>query len=98
MIASWEEIDRLASLEHLRDVLFIGNPLYAKYHGRGAGLAPANGNGNDLTDGPAAYVREMRKRLKHLKKLDGKVLDVDGTEDIDAVEQVAAVTPCCNSK
>ena len=32
MISSWDEIDRLSHLEHLTDVLFIGNPLHTKYH------------------------------------------------------------------
>jgi len=64
MISSWDEIDRLAHLEHLHDVLFIGNPLHTKYH------TGKNAAGNDA-NGPATYVHEMCKRLKHLKKLDG---------------------------
>ena len=39
MISSWDEIDRLAHLEHLNDVLFIGNPLHTKYHT--AGTSPS---------------------------------------------------------
>ena len=72
-ISSWEEIDRLAGLEHLQDVLFVGNPLHARYHAKGVGAA---------ANGPATYIREMRRRLVHLKKLDGKLLD-DGNIDDD---------------
>ncbi len=92
-ISSWEEIDRLAGLEHLQDVLFIGNPLHARYHAKGNGAA---------VDGPATYVREMRRRLVHLKKLDGKLLD--GAQDDedggngDADEGVDEhIEGCCKS-
>ncbi len=50
-ISSWEEIDRLAGLEHLQDVLFVGNPLHARYHAKGVGAA---------ANGPATYIREMQ--------------------------------------
>jgi len=30
-IASWNEIDKLASLAHLEDLLLVGNPLYNEY-------------------------------------------------------------------
>eukprot|EP00983_Pelagomonas_calceolata_P010046 326135-Pelagomonas_calceolata.AAC.2 len=30
-IAGWNEIDRLASLAHLEDLLLVGNPLYNDY-------------------------------------------------------------------
>lgn len=28
LIKNWAELDKLAGLEHLRDVLFVGNPMY----------------------------------------------------------------------
>jgi dynein light chain 1 len=28
-LKSWAELDKLANLDHLRDVLFAGNPMYA---------------------------------------------------------------------
>jgi len=85
-ISSWEEIDRLAGLQHLQDVLFIGNPLHARYHAKGNGAA---------VDGPATYIREMRTRLVHLKKLDGKLLDSaqDETDEID--EGIDPPPGCC---
>jgi hypothetical protein len=88
-ISSWEEIDRLAGLEHLHDVLFIGNPLHARYHAKGA----------TAVDGPATYVREMRKRLVHLKKLDGKLLDSapDDDGDDNAEDDGEHVDACCKS-
>ena len=90
MISSWEEIDRLAHLEQLRDVLFIGNPLHARYH---QGGTKGGGNGAASPDGPAIYVKEMRKRLKHLKKLDGKLLDSTQDDDQDVKEEHQ--TPGC---
>lgn len=58
-IAEWEEIDRLSGLAHLTDVLFVGNPLHTKYKKK-----------NLLLE----YEMEMKKRLPHLKKLDGHIL------------------------
>ncbi|MEO2193810.1 MAG: hypothetical protein ABGY24_15315, partial [bacterium] len=88
-ISSWEEIDRLAGLEHLHDVLFIGNPLHARYHAKGT----------TAVDGPATYVREMRKRLVHLKKLDGKLLDSapDDDGDDNAEDDGEHIDACCKS-
>mmetsp|Transcript_12027 Transcript_12027/g.33993 ORF Transcript_12027/g.33993 Transcript_12027/m.33993 type:complete len:225 (+) Transcript_12027:713-1387(+) len=88
-ISSWEEIDRLAGLEHLHDVLFIGNPLHARYHAKGT----------TAVDGPATYVREMRKRLVHLKKLDGKLLDSapDDDGDDNARDDGEHIDACCKS-
>lgn len=65
-ISEWQEIDRLSSLPHLSDVLFIGNPLYKKYQKK-----------NNL----AEYTQEMMKRLPHLKKLDGTILQAAQDED-----------------
>uniref|UniRef100_A0A7S3QY02 Dynein axonemal light chain 1 n=1 Tax=Dunaliella tertiolecta TaxID=3047 RepID=A0A7S3QY02_DUNTE len=64
-IAGWNEIDRLASLAHLEDLLLVGNPLYNDYK-----------DNNALSE----YRVEVIKRLPNLKKLDGIPVDVDERE------------------
>jgi dynein light chain 1 len=61
-IAAWSEIDRLAALDKLEDLLLVGNPLYNEAR-----------DGNTLSD----YRIEVIKRLPNLKKLDGIPVDVD---------------------
>lgn len=70
-ISDWQEIDRLSCLPHLSDVLFIGNPLYKRYQKK-----------NNL----AEYTQEMMKRLPHLKKLDGTILQATLTDEEDEEE------------
>ena len=71
-ISDWQEIDRLSSLPHLSDVLFIGNPLYKRYQKK-----------NNL----AEYTQEMMKRLPHLKKLDGTILQAALTDENEEAEE-----------
>ncbi|GAX77353.1 hypothetical protein CEUSTIGMA_g4799.t1 [Chlamydomonas eustigma] len=61
-IAAWSEIDRLAAVDKLEDLLLVGNPLYNEAR-----------DGNTLSD----YRIEVIKRLPNLKKLDGIPVDVD---------------------
>eukprot|EP00877_Chromochloris_zofingiensis_P002454 jgi/Chrzof1/12209/Cz06g25120.t1 len=61
-IRDWVEIDRLAALEKLEELLLIGNPLYNDY------------KDNNAT---SEYRVEVLKRLPNLKKLDGIPVDVD---------------------
>jgi dynein light chain 1 len=65
-ISDWEEINKLGSLPDLQDVLFIGNPLYNRYKKK-----------NQMDE----YKQEMLKRLPHLKKLDGEIVDAGQEEE-----------------
>eukprot|EP00879_Flechtneria_rotunda_P013852 GHRR01014468.1.p1 GENE.GHRR01014468.1~~GHRR01014468.1.p1 ORF type:complete len:201 (+),score=67.83 GHRR01014468.1:606-1208(+) len=64
-IKDWTEIDRLAALEKLEDLLLVGNPIYNEY--RDSNTTPG-------------YRVEVLKRLPNLKKLDGIPVDVDERE------------------
>mmetsp|Transcript_22920 Transcript_22920/g.58503 ORF Transcript_22920/g.58503 Transcript_22920/m.58503 type:complete len:197 (-) Transcript_22920:320-910(-) len=64
-IASWGEVEKLAALANLEDVLLVGNPLYNDYK-----------DNNALSE----YRIEVIKRLPNLKKLDGIPVDVDERE------------------
>mmetsp|Transcript_26052 Transcript_26052/g.56876 ORF Transcript_26052/g.56876 Transcript_26052/m.56876 type:complete len:199 (+) Transcript_26052:202-798(+) len=68
-IASWTEIDKLAVLDKLEDLLLIGNPLYNDYK-----------DNNALSE----YRVEVVKRLPNLRKLDGIPIDVDEREQAKA--------------
>ncbi|WIA21324.1 hypothetical protein OEZ85_000552 [Tetradesmus obliquus] len=61
-IRDWSEVERLAALERLEDLLLVGNPLYNDYRDNNA---------------IAEYRVEVLKRLSNLKKLDGVPVDVD---------------------
>nr|1M9L_A Chain A, Outer Arm Dynein Light Chain 1 [Chlamydomonas reinhardtii] len=64
-ITNWGEIDKLAALDKLEDLLLAGNPLYNDY------------KENNAT---SEYRIEVVKRLPNLKKLDGMPVDVDERE------------------
>lgn len=64
-IASWSDVDRLAAISTLEDILLVGNPLYNDFKDR-----------NELGE----YRIEVIKRLPNLKKLDGIPVDVDERE------------------
>ncbi|MEW5302398.1 MAG: hypothetical protein WDW38_002446 [Sanguina aurantia] len=68
-IAGWGEIDRLAVLDKLEDLLLVGNPLYNDYK-----------DNNALSE----YRVEVIKRLPNIKKLDGVPIDVDEREQANA--------------
>lgn len=68
-IKDWAEVERLAPLEKLEELLLVGNPLYNDYK-----------DANDT----AAYRIEVLKRLPQLKKLDGIPIDVDEREAANA--------------
>jgi dynein light chain 1 len=68
-IASWSEIDRLASLSQLEDLLLVGNPIYNDYK-----------DNNALSE----YRIEVIKRLPNLRKLDGIPVDVDEREQANS--------------
>ncbi|KIZ02698.1 Dynein light chain 1, axonemal [Monoraphidium neglectum] len=61
-IRDWVELERLAGLEKLEDLLLVGNPLYNEHRDNNTG---------------AEYRVEVLKRLPNLKKLDGIPVDVD---------------------
>mmetsp|Transcript_32024 Transcript_32024/g.80881 ORF Transcript_32024/g.80881 Transcript_32024/m.80881 type:complete len:200 (-) Transcript_32024:24-623(-) len=61
-IKDWAEVDRLAGVETLEELLLVGNPLYEDFK--------ANGE-------IPAYRIEVIKRIPGLKKLDGIPVDVD---------------------
>uniref|UniRef100_A0A6U0YTQ6 Dynein axonemal light chain 1 n=1 Tax=Polytomella parva TaxID=51329 RepID=A0A6U0YTQ6_9CHLO len=61
-IASWSDIDRLAGLDKLEELLLVGNPLFNDYR-----------DNNSSSD----YRIEVIKRIPNLKKLDGVPVDVD---------------------
>lgn len=61
-IKDWAEVDRLAGVETLEELLLVGNPLYEEFK--------ANGE-------IPAYRIEVIKRIPGLKKLDGIPVDVD---------------------
>ncbi|GIL45615.1 hypothetical protein Vafri_2814 [Volvox africanus] len=69
LISSWSEIDKLAVLDKLEDLLLVGNPLYNDY------------KENNAT---SEYRIEVVKRLPNLKKLDGMPVDVDEREQANA--------------
>ncbi|KAK9863996.1 hypothetical protein WJX84_009052 [Apatococcus fuscideae] len=64
-LRDWSEVERLASLPKLEEVLFAGNPFYNDYKDKQA-----------IPD----YRIEVLKRLPNLKKLDGIPVDVDERE------------------
>lgn len=68
-LKDWSEIERLAALEKLEDLLLVGNPLYSDFKG--------NDVGSD-------YRIEVLKRVPQLKKLDGIPVDVDEREQAQA--------------
>lgn len=68
-IAAWSDIDRLAGLSKLEELLLVGNPLYNDYK-----------DNNSLSD----YRVEVIKRLPNIKKLDGIPVDVDEREQANA--------------
>lgn len=68
-IAAWNDIDRLAGLGKLEELLLVGNPLYNDYK-----------DNNSLSD----YRVEVIKRLPNIKKLDGIPVDVDEREQANA--------------
>jgi hypothetical protein len=61
-IKEWVELERLAGLAKLEDLLLVGNPLYNEHR-----------DANTLPE----YRVEVLKRLPGLKKLDGQPVDVD---------------------
>ncbi|KDD74783.1 hypothetical protein H632_c1076p0 [Helicosporidium sp. ATCC 50920] len=61
-VRDWSEIDRLAALPRLRDLVLEGNPLHAA--ARSAGTL-------------AQYRAEISRRLPHLAKLDGRPVDLE---------------------
>ncbi|KAJ9528284.1 hypothetical protein QJQ45_014265 [Haematococcus lacustris] len=70
-IASWAEVDRLAGISSLEDLLLVGNPLYNDYK-----------DNNALSD----YRVEVIKRLPNIRKLDGIPVDVDEREQANAAK------------
>ncbi|KAG2500984.1 hypothetical protein HYH03_000806 [Edaphochlamys debaryana] len=68
-ITNWSEVDKLAALDKLEDLLLAGNPLYNDY------------KDNNAT---SEYRIEVVKRLPNLKKLDGMPVDVDEREQANA--------------
>lgn len=64
-IRDWGEVDRLASLPELEDLLLTGNPLQTEARDSG---------------GLGAYRLEVLRRLPALKKLDGQAVDVEERE------------------
>jgi dynein light chain 1 len=64
-IAALGDIEKLAPLEKLEDLLLVGNPLYNEYKDAG---------------NLAEYRIEIIKRVPQLKKLDGIPIDVDERE------------------
>ncbi|GLC34585.1 Bifunctional NAD(P)H-hydrate repair enzyme [Pleodorina starrii] len=68
-ISGWAEVDKLAVLDKLEDLLLVGNPLYNDY------------KENNAT---SEYRIEVVKRLPNLKKLDGMPVDVDEREQANA--------------
>ncbi|KAK9811713.1 hypothetical protein WJX72_008876 [[Myrmecia] bisecta] len=64
-IRDWAEVERLAPLDKLEDLLLVGNPLYNDFKDKGS---------------TQDYRIEVLKRLPNLKKLDGIPVDVDELE------------------
>lgn len=63
-LTSWAEIDRLAALDKLEDLLLAGNPLHLEYKNAGE-------------EALLEYRIEVVKRLPNLKKLDGKPIEME---------------------
>jgi len=63
-IASFGEIEKLASIETLEDILFVGNPIFES-------------TGTDQCKVKSEWRIEVLKRLPNLKKIDGVPVDVE---------------------
>ncbi|GBG64996.1 hypothetical protein CBR_g48745 [Chara braunii] len=73
-IDSWAEIERLAQLPQIDELLLIGNPLYDKFKAE-----------NPQVIG-STWRLEVLKRIPRLKKLDGVPVE---QEELDAITQAA---------
>jgi dynein light chain 1 len=94
-VASWAEIDRLASLPALEDLLLVGNPLYNDYKDNNA-LSEYRIEVGKLWLYPTSQCHQAThwsalqtwlqviRRLPNLRKLDGIPVDVDEREQANA--------------
>ncbi|GAQ89622.1 axonemal dynein light chain 1 [Klebsormidium nitens] len=79
-IAEWAEIERLAQLPALEDLLLVGNPLTEKY----------NVSAADNPSKPGSTWRlAVLQRLPGLKKLDGILVDREEVEQAAAQKAVS---------